>query len=146
MSATVPPHLTPARKLPVIDDETGFFWTGGADGRLMIQRCGDCRRYQHPPLPRCPACHSEAVAPEPVSGRGRVKTLTVNHQAWLPGLPVPFVFAAIELVEQDELYVFSNVLAPSDEVTMGMLVEVTFEHHEDVWLPLFRPAASAHHA
>ena len=129
----------PPRKLPLLDEETGFFWTGGAEGRLLIQRCTACSRYQHPPLPLCQACHSDAVEPAPVSGCGRVKSFTINHEPWLPGLRVPFVFAVIELDEQPELYVFSNVLAPVDEMRIGMPVSVCFEQHEDVWLPLFRP-------
>jgi uncharacterized OB-fold protein len=28
-----------------------------------------------------------------------------------------------------------------DEVYVGMPVEVTFDEHDDVWLPLFRPRA-----
>ncbi len=92
MSGPVP------RQLPLVDKETGFFWTGGEEGRLMIARCGGCGIYQHPPLPRCPLCGFEKMVPSPVSGRGRVATFTVNHQAWLPGLPVPFVYAAVELV------------------------------------------------
>ena len=135
--------MTVPRKLPVVDAETGFFWTGGERGQLLIQRCGDCGRWQHPPLPLCPACHGEAVEPQPVSGRGVVRTFTVNRQAWLPGLEEPFVFAAIELAEQAELYVFSNVLAPVEEVRSGQPVSVCFEQREDVWLPLFRPAEAA---
>jgi uncharacterized protein len=132
--------LSVPRKLPVLDAETGFFWTAGADGRLLIQRCAGCDRWQHPPLPLCPGCQSEQVAPAPVSGRGTVKTFTVNHQAWLPGLDAPFVFAAIELVEQSELYVFSNVIAPVEAVRIGLPVSVRFEQQDDVWLPLFEPA------
>src|SRR3546814_5944539 len=37
---------------------------------------------------------------------------TINYEAWVPGLQVPFVFAAVELAEQRELYVFTNLLAP----------------------------------
>ncbi len=125
------------RKLPALDSETGFFWSSGADGRLRILRCGDCGRYQHPPLPRCPACLSEAMAPEPVSGRGRIKSFTINHQAWTRGLEQPFVFAVVELDEQAELYVFTNIAAKPDAVRSGQRVTVTFEHREDVWLPLF---------
>lgn len=125
------------RRLPLLDPETAFFWTCGAEGHLKIQRCTDCGRYQHPPLPRCPACKSEAVAPEPVSGKGRVKTYTINHQPWLPGLEKPFVFAAVELVEQAELYVLTNILGPIDRVCAGMPVSVVFEQRDDVFLPLF---------
>lgn len=132
-----------ARKLPELEPETAFFWTSGEDGLLRIQRCGDCGQWQHPPWPRCRKCHSEAVAPQPVSGRGRVATYTVNVEPWIPGLEVPFVFAAVELEEQPELYVFTNILAPPEAVRRGMPVEVKFERQEDVWLPLFRPAGCA---
>jgi len=127
------------RKLPALTPETEAFWTGGSDGQLLIQRCGSCGRYQHPPLPLCPCCRTETMAPVPVSGRGTVKTFTVNHQQWIKDLDPTFVFAAVELPEQAELYVFSNVLAPPDAVRAGMPVKVCFEHREDVWLPLFRP-------
>jgi len=127
------------RKLPALTPDTEAFWTGGKDGQLLIQRCSSCLRYQHPPQPLCPACRTETMAPAAVSGRGKVKTFTVNHQQWLPDQDPTFVFAAIELPEQDELYVFSNVLAPPDVVRSGLPVTVCFERHADVWLPLFRP-------
>lgn len=127
------------RKLPALTPETEAFWTGGEHGQLLIQRCSDCGRYQHPPQPLCPVCRTETMAPSPVSGRGTVKTFTVNHQQWLPGQDPTFVFAAIELPEQAELYVFSNVLAPPETVRAGLPVTVCFEQQEDVWLPLFRP-------
>lgn len=129
------------RKLPKLTPETEFFWTSGADGRLRIQRCGDCQHWQHPPFPRCATCGSENVAPEAVSGRGRIATYTINHEPWYPGLAVPFVFAAIELEEQEQLYVFSNVDVPVAEARIGVPVSVHFEHDDDVWLPLFRPEA-----
>ncbi|HEX7871749.1 MAG TPA: OB-fold domain-containing protein [Sphingobium sp.] len=132
-----------SRQLPLIDAETGFYWTAGETGRLHIQRCGDCGRYQHPPLPLCRACHSAAVTPQPVSGRGRIATYTVNHERWLPGLQVPFVYAAVELEEQAELYVYTNILGPVEAVKSGLPVRVEFEAVEDVWLPLFRPERAA---
>jgi hypothetical protein len=130
----------PERKLPVLEPDTTFFWTAGEQGRMLIQRCTQCEVWQHPPLPRCARCGSEDVAPQQVSGRGRVASYTVNHERWVPGLDVPFVFGVIELEEQAELYVFTNVLAPVDAVRVGMPVDVVFEQYEDVWLPMFRPA------
>lgn len=135
--------MTAPRKLPLLEPLTEFFWTSGADGRLRVQRCSACGHWQHPPLVRCGACHSAALAPQPVSGRGRVKTWTVNHQSWQRGVDPTFAFAAIELEEQPELYVLSNLTCPPGEVRSGMAVEVTFEHQDDVWIPLFRPAEDA---
>jgi uncharacterized OB-fold protein len=125
--------------LPVLEAQTRYFWTGGAEGHLLIARCDECRVYQHPPLGRCAACGGEAFTPTPVSGRGRVATFTVNHEKWTAGLAVPFVFAAVELVEQPQLYVFSNVSGPADRVSIGLPVSVYFETHGEVYLPLFRP-------
>lgn len=132
------------RRLPALERNTAAFWTGGGDGRLMICRCEACGRYLHPPLPRCPACGSGQTAPSPVSGRARVASFTVNVQAWVPGLDAPFVFAAVELAEQAELYLFTNIIGcPVEAVRIGMPVEVRFEQHGDVWLPMFAPPGDA---
>lgn len=131
------------RKLPKLTPETEFFWTSGADGKLRIQRCGTCAHWQHPPFPRCAVCGSEDVSPQVVSGRGRIATYTINFEPWYPGLPVPFLFAAIELEEQPQLYVFSNVDMPVTEARIGTPVSVYFERDADVWLPLFRPESKA---
>jgi uncharacterized OB-fold protein len=137
-------QASPPRQLPALDPENRFYWTAGAEGRLLICRCGDCGSYTHPPQPRCSRCRSANMAPAPVSGRGRVATFTINRQAWTPSLKAPYVFAAVELEEQSELYVFTNILGcPVEEVRIGLPVEVFFEAHEDVHLPMFRPAGSA---
>lgn len=131
------------RMLPGLDPENRPYWTGGAEGRLLITQCGDCGRYMHPPRPMCEKCASLNVSPQPVSGRGRVKTYTVNHQPWLPRVPVPYVVAAVELEEQPLLYVMTNIVdCEVDAVHTGMPVEVQFEAHEDVHIPLFSPRGS----
>lgn len=132
----------PARSLPAIDLDSRPFWTGGAEGQLLIHRCADCEYYVHPPVPFCPRCESRSVAPQPVSGRGTVFSFTVNHKAWLPDLPVPYVLALVTLAEQDDVRLVTNIVgcAP-EEVTFGMEVEAVFEPVEDLWVPLFRPVA-----
>jgi uncharacterized OB-fold protein len=126
--------------LPALEKGTEFFWTAGAEGRLLICRCRSCGRYLHPPLPRCPACGGDAVSPSPVSGCARVASFTVNHQQWVPGLVVPYVFAAVELVEQAELYVLTNIIGCRvEDVRIGMPVEVVFEQHGEIFLPMFKP-------
>lgn len=132
-----------ARKLPLLEPLTEAFWTGGAKGELRIQHCADCDHWQHPPLVRCPKCHSANVEVRAVSGRGTVKTWTVNAQSWQRGVDPTFIFAAIELAEQPELYVLSNVLCAAEDVRSGMAVQVTFEQQDDVWFPLFAPARPA---
>lgn len=124
--------------LPELHFENVPFWTGGSKGELLITRCRPCARWIHPPLPRCPVCRGADVAPEAVSGRGRVHTFTVNHHAWFPGQAVPYVLAIVELEEQAGLRVATRLvgMAPRD-ARIGLAVRVRFEQVEDVWLPLF---------
>lgn len=77
--------------------------------------------------------------PEPVSGRARVHTFTVNRHPWFPGQQVPYVLAIVELVEQPNLRLTTRLLDLSpEEVRIGLPVRVQLEQVEDVWLPMFR--------
>jgi len=132
----------PYRLLPRVDDTNRHFWTGGEDGELRLLACDDCGTWIHPPSPICPTCRSKSVAPAAVSGRAVVHTFTLNHQEWLPGVEVPYVVAIVELPEQEGLRLTTNIVGCTpDEVHIGQAVVVTFEQHEDVWIPLFQPVA-----
>ncbi len=129
------------KPLPAVTPESEAFWTGGRDQKLMIARCGDCGRLHHPPLPICPHCQSWSVAPVPVSGEGVVVSYTINHQAWLPNMQVPFAIAYVSLCEQSDVWLLSNIVdCRPDQVQIGMRVRCRFVQHEDVWLPVFFPA------
>lgn len=126
--------------LPELAPDTEAFWTGGEVGELRITRCAACRVWFHPPAPVCPDCLSTAVGPEAASGRGRVATYTVNHQPWAPDLEVPYVVAIVELDDQPGVRLMTRVVdCDPDAVAINMAVEVIFDHHDDVWIPLFRP-------
>ena len=130
------------RKLPALTADNTPFWQGGRQGVLNIHRCGACQRWFHPPAPICPRCASFDVAPQPVSGAGTVASFTVNQQAWTAELKDPYVVAIVDLAEQSGLRLLSNVVGvASEQVYIGMAVQVQFEQHEDVWLPLFAPVA-----
>jgi uncharacterized OB-fold protein len=126
------------RTLPVLTPLNTFFWTAGRDGCLRILRCEACGAWLHPPGPVCPQCFSRVLVPQEVSGFATVETYTVNHQAWSPGLAVPYVVAIVSLDDCTEVRLTTNLVgyAPAD-VRIGDRVRVTFERHEDVWLPLF---------
>jgi uncharacterized OB-fold protein len=137
----------PFRILPKLDDGNRFFWTSGADGRLRFLRCQDCGYFIHPPVPICPRCHSKRLAPEAVSGRATVVTYSINHQPWMPGPELPYVVAIVEIEEDPEMRLTTNVVncAPGD-VHSGLPVQVVFERHadepDDVYLPLFEPRSA----
>ena len=132
----------PFRVLPVVDDENRFFWTSGEDGRLRFLRCQDCGYYLHPPSPRCPACGSRTLAPEPVSGEATVYSYTVNHQPW-DGTPEPWAIVLVAFPEQEGLRLTTNVVGcPPDDVHIGMPVRVTFDRRDDIWFPVVEPAGA----
>ena len=89
----------PFRVLPKLTPLNEPFWTGGEYGELRFLRCADCRRWVHPPQPVCPGCYGKRLEPEAVSGRARVYSFTVNHQAWIPGLDDPYVIAIVAIDE-----------------------------------------------
>lgn len=134
----------PFRILPrVVPGENEFFWTSGRDGKLRFLRCEQCLYLIHPPSPICPRCLSKSVSPAEVSGRATVLSFTVNHQPWIPGYDPPYVIAIVAIAEQPDVRLFTNIVdCDVDEVRIGMDVEVTFEHHDDVWIPLFAPAGA----
>ena len=128
------------RPLPQLTPANEWFWTSGADGRLRIQRCDDCQAMVHPPVPICPVCRSRSWTPTEVSGRATVVGLTVNQHQWLPDFEPPYVIANVALAEDPTVHLTTNIVGcEPDEVHIGQEVQVRFEQHEDVWLPLFEP-------
>lgn len=130
------------RPLPLLTPDTEFFWTAGADGTLRIQECRSCAALIHPPQPLCRYCRSHDLSVREVSGAAVLSSFTVNHRFSLPGLPAPYVVAQVALVEDARVRLTTNIIdANPDELALGMRLEVVFRQDDDVWLPLFRPAA-----
>jgi uncharacterized OB-fold protein len=97
-------------------------------GMLHLQRCGECGRFRHPPRWYCPWCHSDRWVFEPVSGRGHIYSMAINHftvdRAW--AREVPFVTAVVELQEGPRVVGAVRGLAP-EQVEIGLPVVVTPE-------------------
>ncbi len=128
--------------LPLVLPWNEFYWKSGADGRLRIQECTSCSGLIHPPKPICPSCRSQELTVREVSGRGTLFGLTVNHHYPYPGLTNPYVVAQVALEEDPRVKLTTRVVeAEPDSLQLGMAMEVVFEQDDDVWLPLFRPAA-----
>lgn len=129
------------RMLPQLTEANRAFWTGGAEGRLLVPRCRDCRRWTLPPSGSCPACGGPTIS-EAASGRARVLTWTVNSHQFHPDIPAPNLIAIVTLDEQQDLRLATNLIAcEPGEIRAGMPVEVRFEHHGEIYYPLFTPAA-----
>lgn len=133
-----------ARPVPVPDEITAAYWAGAREGRLMITRCSQCRKYVHPPQATCPHCQGESLVPDEVSGMGQVYSFSVMHLPGVPGFEPPFAVAVVELVEQEGLLTVGNVLdCDPAELAIGLPVKVTYEAvSESISLPQWRRAAS----
>ena len=129
--------------LPDVTDDTAAFWEGGVDGSLRIHRCVECATWFHPPAPVCPACLSRDVAPAISAGRATVQGFSVNVQPWAPDMEVPYVVAVVSIDDAPGVQLTTRLVdvAP-DAVSVGMAVEVIFEHVYDIYLPLFRPVTT----
>lgn len=134
-------YVRPEQRLrPSPTAESASFWAGGLEGKLLIHRCRACGHFFHPPGPVCWRCRSTEVGPEAASGRATVAAFTVNRQPWIPTFPPPYVVAMVELADEPDVRLVTNIvgIAP-EEVTVGLAVEVFFEEWDGVALPLFRP-------
>jgi uncharacterized protein len=114
----------------VPDELTAPFWNAAREGRLVIQRCKECRAWQHPPGPICRSCYSTDLEFAELSGRGVLYSFTVTHHAVVPGFEseVPYIVAVAELEEQRGLRFLANLKdADAGEVQIGLPVQVTFD-------------------
>lgn len=130
--------------IPALERDTEAYWRACRAGRLTINRCQACGWFIHPPRPVCSRCRSRDIKPQTLSGRGTVVSYTVNHQPWIPQMTVPFVIAVVELSEQKNLRLTTNLINCSfDQVRIGLPVRVVFRTVSDeVALPVFEPDPS----
>ncbi|HMS80431.1 MAG TPA: OB-fold domain-containing protein [Burkholderiaceae bacterium] len=135
------PDGTPSPQ-PGPDDRP--FWDACARRELRIQRCSDCGRFRHPPMPRCPSCRSDAIEWAEVPGTGSVYSYTIVRHPVHPALvdAVPYNVVVVMLDGADDVRLVSNLLdvAPED-VAIGMRVALAWDDTPAGPLPRFRRAA-----
>ncbi len=131
-----------SKPLPVPDLVTARFWEAAREHKLLLQRCGDCGVFQFFPQSHCRSCLSESLNWVEASGRGTIYSYTIIRRAPSAAFvqDIPYV---VTLVELDEgVRMMSNVVGcVPEEVSVGMKVEVLFDHATDeIAIPKFRPA------
>ena len=129
-AAEVPKGQKPAKKyVPKPEGQNlEFHQLCVATGLLHLQRCADCGEYRHPPRWYCPACHSKRYEFTPVSGRGEIYSMAINHftvdRAWAEDLP--FITAVTQLDEGPRVVGSLRGIAPG-EAQLGDAVQVSVE-------------------
>ena len=129
--------------MPEPDKITQFFWDGVNDHKLLILRCQSCGHFIHWPREMCRFCLSTDLVPTEVSGRGTLETWTMVYQPYHPFFfdKVPYSLCVVELAEEENLKVVSNMVDCAEEdFRIDLPVEVVFrEVGPGLTLPQFRP-------
>ena len=129
------------RILPRATEISAPYWEGCNEGRLRLQFCQTCERYQFYPRSLCSQCHGDALEWRDAGGHGRIASFTVIHRGLSPAYQAPYVVALIDLDEGPRL--MSNIVdAEASEISVGDAVTVEFATWADgVDLPVFRIVA-----
>lgn len=128
-----------ARMAPAVSPDTEFFWNGVREHRLLVQQCDDCGKRRHPPRPMCPHCRSLAWTAAEIAPHGTVHSFVMPKHPPI-GFDDDHIVALVDLEGGLRLVADLTGIAP-EAVTIGMPVDVTFEHYDgDVVLPRFRPS------
>jgi uncharacterized OB-fold protein len=130
------------KPVPEPGRDTRPYWDALNEGRLVIQRCGQCGKLRHYPRPVCDACYSMDVGWTEASGRGTVHSWTVAHHPFHIGFKreLPYLVVTVDLEEGVRM---QAQLRNADEASLrvGLPVEVRFERaRPDLTLPYFVPA------
>ena len=129
--------------IPVADEESGPFFEGAKQRKLMILRCTRCGTWRLPGRERCVDCWSTESEWAQASGRGKLYTFGIMHQQYHPAFAdvVPYNYAIVELEEGPRLV--SNIVGcPNEELRVDMPVEAVYDDvSEETTLVRFRPAS-----
>jgi uncharacterized OB-fold protein len=124
--------------LPAVDYDDESFWKGIKEGKLLLARCAQCSRLQHPPSPMCPHCGSVDWEAQEASGRGKVQSWIVSRHPTEPD-DTPRIVVLVDLDEGVRLVSNLQDVEVAD-VENDMRVEVVFTKVDGFVLPQFRPA------
>ena len=116
------------KPLPVITPETKPFWDAAKKHELRVQKCQDCSLVFWPPGALCPNCLSDRLEWTRMSGKGKVRTLTIMHRPLYRGFAndVPYNVTEVQLDEGPTI-ISTTIGIPNDQIKVGMPVEATFD-------------------
>lgn len=138
------PKKIPQRPLPTLKEpDTQAFWRATKDKAFTYQQCTACDNLVFYPRAHCDACGSSELDVKTSAGKGRVYTYSIVRQSYHPFFrqQVPYAVAWIDLDEGPRL--ISNVIGvddPATEIHCDMPVTIEWEEHDELCIPLFKPA------
>ncbi|GGN52054.1 Zn-ribbon domain-containing OB-fold protein [Oceanobacillus indicireducens] len=123
---------------PVYDEESRPFWEGLNNKELLIQQCKSCNKHIFYPRSLCPFCFSEEIQWKKASGKAKIYSYTVIHQAFGPFKEeTPFIVGIVELDEGVRM--MTRIIGEREQVEIDKEASVLFHRmSDDFTLPYFQ--------
>ena len=120
---------TPHTMIPRPDELDAEFYKATVNANaLCIERCRDCGTWTHPARYYCPACTSENMGFEAVSGKAFIYSYTVSHYTveatWKPF--VPYITIVAELDEGPRIVATARNIA-MEQCVIGAPLRISVE-------------------
>lgn len=118
------------------------FWAALRDGSFVLQRCGACGSFRHPPRPVCARCGSDAQQWAAAAGTGEVWSFTVVHPPTLPAFAERVPYGSVVVRLDEGVFLVSQLVdCPVEELAVGQRVELApVPVDGELTLPRFRRA------
>jgi len=122
---------------------TEGYWRAAKDGRLVVQKCGDCGFHRWPPAWACFHCQSTKWDWDELPGTGTVFSYTWADQRPVAEVPLYNVsIVEVDGTQGEPVRIMTRVVADKDTLQVGLPVVVTFEKFDDeTAIPFFAPKA-----
>ncbi len=133
-----------SKPIPKPEGLNADFYRECANGRLCFQRCDDCGNWRHLPRYLCASCGSAAFRWTESSGRGRIFSWTVTHQAAHPAFSADTPFAIVVVEMEEGVRLVSDLPGVAlDSLALDLPVEVFLESvSSEIGLPHFQLASA----
>ena len=129
------------RPLPVLKEaDTAEFWQATAKHEFRFQVCANCGTVVWHPRAHCTGCLDGELEWQASQGRGTVYSFSIVRQSYHPFFRnlVPYVVAWIDL-DEGPRFLTNVVDCDVETVSIGMAVQLKWEDHGEVSLPLVAP-------
>ena len=144
MSVSNPEKKAPSRPLPKLNElDTGEFWQATANKEFRYQQCANCGTIMWHPRAHCTGCVDGDLRWKVSAGKGTIYSFSVVRLSYHPFFrtKAPYAVAYVDLDEGPRF--LTNVTGIDDPLTdihVGQPVELAWEEHDDLCIPLVRPA------
>jgi uncharacterized protein len=127
--------------LPAITSLNQPYWDALKRRELRMQKCDGCGRIWYPPSPLCPGCWSRKFTWTQLSGRGKINTWVIFHQAYFRSYEQDIPDNVVEVELDEGPRILTNLIGlPNGDIRAGLPVEIVFDDVTDeITLAKFKP-------